>query len=94
METIKVLTVLDKQGIEQAGEGILKMFPLIFSKDIKVVELVILAYNTLYLGQGSSEEYWSDSVRARKLVTLIERCEVAGLSVCVEEYLKRVRDDP
>lgn len=62
------------------------MFPLIFSRDPKIVEMVIISYNTLYL-VGKDEKQ-----RARKLLGLMRESTVVEVT-CLEEYLKRVRED-
>ena len=51
IEGISVFTQLDRFGITSARYGVKVMFPLIFSKDLKVVEAVIESYTVLYLNQ-------------------------------------------
>jgi condensin complex subunit 1 len=61
-ETIKLLTVLLKSGINDAEEGVQKMLVLVFSKEIDIKKAVINSYTTLYLG---FEEREDNSIRKK-----------------------------
>ena len=48
IETIKVLTQLNRLGIKSASEGVRRMLTLVFSKDPKIKDAVVESYQALY----------------------------------------------
>lgn len=86
------------------------MFPLIFSKDPKIIEMVVQSINALYLKSSSiadeedDDKYLvtmkkkvsiveqSDNQRAWNLLRLMKASSFVEIT-CLEEYLKRARED-
>jgi hypothetical protein len=106
VETIKVLTKLHHYNIPSTHRAIQKMLPLIFSRDPKIVEIVVQSINTLYI-VGSSEEEGennsddmmsidggegSENRKAKNLIKLMMQSTLVEIT-CIEEYFKRARED-
>ena len=81
IESIKLLTYLQKMKIEKAVEGTRKILVLFFNKNDSVKNEALEAYRTLYLEDNISLEQ-----RAFALIELLKDAD-SSEEACVEEFL-------